>query len=162
VPCSWSESRTPAAETSAGKRKRRADEHEQEPPSGREGDTAPAPLAGAPEPALSTPDAPAAETTTDADAHIGPCAIERPPSPLRARVEEYSPPASPRHPSHPLPASTTADKTWEVPCGLNPEAGRTLKIEYWDRTRACKERKWDHMVRACHGFVVRGGGLYKP
>lgn len=114
MPCSWSESRTPAAETSAGKRKRRADEHEQEPPSGRE----------------------------------GPCAIERPPSPLRARVEDYSPPASPRHPSHPLLASTSADKTWEVPCGLNPEAGRTLKIEYWDRTRACKERKWDHMIAA--------------
>ena len=36
---------------------------------------------------------------------------------------------------------------WDVPCGFNEAAKRTLRIEYWDRTRECKERKWDHMDR---------------
>lgn len=57
--------------------------------------------------------------------------------------------------SPPLPhddSSSTREKvddsrtTWEVPCGFNAEYLRTLQIEYWDRTRACKEKKWDHMV----------------
>lgn len=42
---------------------------------------------------------------------------------------------------------TTPADSWDYPCGFNPAVGRTLKLEYWDRTRECKERKWNHLVR---------------
>ncbi|KAM3574102.1 hypothetical protein VYU27_003912 [Nannochloropsis oceanica] len=38
-----------------------------------------------------------------------------------------------------------AEQNWEHPTSVNPACKRTLQIEYWDRTRECKERKWDHM-----------------
>lgn len=50
------------------------------------------------------------------------------------------------------PADDSADTSGNLPsdyfCGFNLDVGRTLKLEYWDRTRECKERKWDHMVGA--------------
>lgn len=41
--------------------------------------------------------------------------------------------------------SFRAEQNWEHPTSVNPACKRTLQIEYWDRTRECKERKWDHM-----------------
>ena len=43
--------------------------------------------------------------------------------------------------------SFRAEENWEHPTSVNSACKRTLRIEYWDRTRECKERKWDHMVR---------------
>jgi len=50
------------------------------------------------------------------------------------------------------------EENWEHPTSVNPGCKRTLKIEYWDRTRECKERKWDHMVRlgGCEVLVLGG------
>lgn len=53
------------------------------------------------------------------------------------------------------PTDGSADTSGNLPsdyfCGFNLDVGRTLKLEYWDRTRECKERKWDHMVGVSTG-----------
>lgn len=48
-------------------------------------------------------------------------------------------------------ADTSGNLPSDYPCGFNLDVGRTLKLEYWDRTRECKERKWDHMVGVTTG-----------
>lgn len=63
----------------------------------------------------------------------------RSPSPQYQRPSETPSPRSPNVGSYDYPGD------WEC-YEFNPAIGRTLKIEYWDRTRECKERKWDHMV----------------
>lgn len=50
---------------------------------------------------------------------------------------------------------------WDVPCGLNEAARRTLRIEYWDRTRECKERKWDHMDRIDAAYPSREAWIWQ-
>ena len=57
-------------------------------------------------------------------------------------------------PPPPLPHDDSSAGKWEAPCGVNPDVLRTLQIEYWDRTRACKEKKWDHMVSLRPFFVA--------
>ncbi|EWM21015.1 hypothetical protein Naga_100081g23 [Nannochloropsis gaditana] len=41
--------------------------------------------------------------------------------------------------------SLRGEENWDHPASMNAMCRRTLKIEYWDRSRECKERKWDHM-----------------
>jgi len=66
--------------------------------------------------------------------------VLRSPSPSPVRVDPYSPERG---------EGNSGDyyyDTWEVPTTFNPKFRRTLKLQYWDRTQECKERKWDHMV----------------
>lgn len=48
--------------------------------------------------------------------------------------------------------SFRGEENWDHPVSMNAMCRRTLKIEYWDRSRECKERKWDHMVRESEGL----------
>jgi len=48
--------------------------------------------------------------------------------------------------------SLRGEENWDHPASMNAMCRRTLKIEYWDRSRECKERKWDHMVRESEGL----------
>lgn len=84
-------------------------------------------------------------------------------------LDRYNPSSRSSSPQYQRPSETPSPRSpnvgsyddcpgdWDC-YEFNPAIGRTLKIEYWDRTRECKERKWDHMVSSTEGgcpcFVI--------